>query len=174
VKDLVYLYYPARKTSLTKKFYSPWSGPFVITRIISELNQEIMTKTTEDTVHVNCLKRCYNSELWKPKTNSKAVRKPRSSSKRRRSENMENEFPIGPFPLVKTDDLENIIEHENPLDHVLDTPEPNQYADTPTSDCNHPVYLPPDTQVETRAPVRTDPPVTRSRARILSQDPTDQ
>jgi hypothetical protein len=38
VKDLVYLYYPVRKPGLTKKFCSPWSGPFEITRKISELN----------------------------------------------------------------------------------------------------------------------------------------
>jgi hypothetical protein len=77
---------------------------------------------------------------------------------------------------VKTDDLENTIERENPLDQVLDTPEPNLHADTPTSDRNDPVYLPPDTPRSRREleTVRTEPPVTRSRARILSQDPTDQ
>jgi hypothetical protein len=91
---------------------------------------------------VNHFKRCYNSELWKPKTNSKAVRKPRSNSKRRGSENTENEFPIGPFALMKTDDLENTIKRENPLDQVFDTPEPNQHADTPTSERNDPVYIP--------------------------------
>jgi hypothetical protein len=105
VKDLVYLYYPARKPDLTKKFYSPWSGPFVITRKISELNYEIADQNNrKQIVHWNHLKRCYNSELWKPKPNAKAVRKPRNNLQRRRSENTENEFPIGPFPLVKTDD----------------------------------------------------------------------
>jgi hypothetical protein len=88
VKDLVCLYYPARKPGLTKKFYSPSSGPFVITRKISELNYEIAEQNNRRRiVHVNSLKRCFNSELWKPKPNSKAVRKPRSNSKRRRSEN---------------------------------------------------------------------------------------
>jgi hypothetical protein len=41
VKALVYLHYPAPKPGLTKKCYLPWSGPFALTRKISELNYEI-------------------------------------------------------------------------------------------------------------------------------------
>jgi hypothetical protein len=47
VNDLVYLYYSAGKPDLTKKFYSPWSGPFVI-RKFSELNYKIPDETIED------------------------------------------------------------------------------------------------------------------------------
>jgi hypothetical protein len=145
VKDLAYLYYPVRKPGLTKKFYSPWSGPFEITRKISELNYEIADQNNRiQLVHVNRLKRCYNSEIWKPKINPKVVRKHRRKSKTRRSENTENEFPIGPFPLVRKEDLENTIERENPLDQVLDTPERNPHADSYFRP-NDPVYLPPDT-----------------------------
>jgi transposase InsO family protein len=143
VKDLEVLCYPARNPGLTKKFYSPWSDLFVITRKISEFNYVIADQNNRrQIVHVNRLKRCYNSELWKTKSNSKVVRKPRNNSKRRRIENTENEFPIGLFPLVKTDDLENTNEHENPLDQILDAPDPNQHADTPTFDRNDLVYLP--------------------------------
>jgi hypothetical protein len=48
VNDLVYLYYSAGKPGLTKKFYSPSSGPFVITRKFSEFNCGIADHTRED------------------------------------------------------------------------------------------------------------------------------
>jgi hypothetical protein len=38
VGDLVYLYSPAIKPGLTRKFHLAWAGPFQITRKTSELN----------------------------------------------------------------------------------------------------------------------------------------
>ena len=175
VKDLVYLYYPARKPGLTKKFHLPWSGPFQITRKISDLNYEIADQDNKtQIVHSNRLKLCYDSKLWKQKASSITVKKPRRKQTRQQSEDPENDFPIGSFPLVNTDCLENTIEHETPLDQILDTPEPNQHIDTPISDRTDPAYFPPDTPRSRRElqTLRTDPPVTRSRSRVLSQEST--
>jgi hypothetical protein len=41
VDDLVYLYNPSVKPGLTKKFSRPWTGPYRITKRLSELNYEI-------------------------------------------------------------------------------------------------------------------------------------
>ena len=55
--DLVYLYCPAMKPGLSRKFRKPWSGPFKITTKISDLNYEIVGHNgKKQTVHVNRLK----------------------------------------------------------------------------------------------------------------------
>ena len=41
--DLVYLYTPAMKPGLTKKFRKYWSGPYKVPRKVSELNYEIIS-----------------------------------------------------------------------------------------------------------------------------------
>jgi len=40
--DLVYLYNPANKPGLTRKFHKPWKGPFKIVKKISDLNYRIV------------------------------------------------------------------------------------------------------------------------------------
>jgi len=58
VQDLVYLYNPALKPGLTRKFAKPWIGPCQITRKISELNYEIVDlKGKRQVVHINRLKK---------------------------------------------------------------------------------------------------------------------
>jgi len=64
VNDLMYLYTPAMKAGLTKKFKKFWSGPYKIIRKISELKFEIVSQDNQmQIVHVNRLKRCYNQSL---------------------------------------------------------------------------------------------------------------
>jgi hypothetical protein len=175
VKDLVYLYNPAIKPGLTKKLHFPWSGPFEITRKISDLNYEIADQNgKKQIVHVNRLKRAHNFKSWKTKPNRNSVKKPPRHSPRRPSVDAEDEFRIGPFPVIRTDFQENIIEHGTPRGQSLDTPESAQTTDTPALERSDPVYLPPDTPRSRRElqTVRTEPPVTRSRARNLSQDYT--
>jgi hypothetical protein len=41
--DLVYLFTPAMKPGLTKKFRKYWSGPYKVLRKVSELNYEIIS-----------------------------------------------------------------------------------------------------------------------------------
>jgi hypothetical protein len=40
LKEMVFLYNPAVKKGLTRKFNRPWHGPYQITKRISELNYE--------------------------------------------------------------------------------------------------------------------------------------
>jgi hypothetical protein len=42
VDDLVFQYNPSVKPGLTKKFSRPWTGPYRITKRLSELNYEIL------------------------------------------------------------------------------------------------------------------------------------
>jgi len=59
--DLVYLYTPAIKADLTRKFKTFWSGPYKGIRKISELNYENVSQDNrKQIVHINRLKRCYN------------------------------------------------------------------------------------------------------------------
>ena len=57
VNHLVYLYTPAMKAFLTKKFRKFWSGPYKIIKKISELNYDIISQDNrKEIVHVNRLK----------------------------------------------------------------------------------------------------------------------
>jgi len=71
VNDLVYLYTPVTKCDLRKKFRHPWTGPFKVTKKLSDLNYEITSMNGKSqVVHVNRLKRAYDSEIWKPEQKS--------------------------------------------------------------------------------------------------------
>jgi len=66
--DLVYLYNPAKQPGLTQKFHKPWAGPLKVIKKISDLNYKIVDQNNkQQLVHVNRVKRAYNSEVWKPK-----------------------------------------------------------------------------------------------------------
>ena len=56
--DLVYLYNPAKKPGLTRKFHRPWAGPFKVITKISDLNYKIVDQNNkQQVVHVNRMKR---------------------------------------------------------------------------------------------------------------------
>ena len=74
--DFVYLFNPAAKFGLSRKFRKPWSGPYRITAKISDLNCEIEDQNfTKQVVHLNRLKKAYNFHAWKPKAKQKGKRK---------------------------------------------------------------------------------------------------
>ena len=55
----MYLYTPAMKDGLTRKFKKFWSGPYKVIRKIFELNYEVVSQDNrKQTVHINRLKRC--------------------------------------------------------------------------------------------------------------------
>jgi len=101
--DLVYLYTPVMKAGLTRKFKKFWSEPYKVIRKISELNYEIVSQDNrKQIVHINRLKKCYNQSLWNPWQNQKTLKKPPKQKTKRRgsSEDEEERFTVGPFPLV--------------------------------------------------------------------------
>jgi len=68
----VYLYTPAMKAGLTRKFKKFWSGPYNVIRKMYELNYEIVSQDNrKQIVHINRLKRCYSGSLWNARPNQK-------------------------------------------------------------------------------------------------------
>ena len=177
VEDLVYLYNPKMKVGLTRKFFFPWIGPFKITKKISDLKYEIVIQNDKrQVVYINRLKKCYNQDLWKPKTRQKTVKQPPKRSTKRSDQDEESELQFRRFLLEITDDLNDPTTCETLSDQTLDIPSPaEQTLDTPTSERTDPNYSPPTTPKSRRELqiTRAEPPITRSRTRIMSQELAD-
>ena len=66
VGDHVYLHVPAIKTGQTKKFHSPWQGPHVVVKKISDVTyriEEVANRRKRRVVHFNRLKLCGEPQL---------------------------------------------------------------------------------------------------------------
>jgi hypothetical protein len=91
-------------------------------------------------------------------------------------EEEEAEFEFGSLPLVSPSYPTVGTDHSIPLtqDVQVNSPVPLP-TDTPTSSHCDPTYLPPESPWSRRElqSTREQPPVTRSRAKLLSQDTTD-
>jgi len=117
------------KAGQTKKFQKFWSGPYKITRKISELNYETVGQDDKKSiVHVNRLKKCYDPSLWKPRQNQKAQKKPPKQKAKRpdSGESEEEEIRVGPFPLMTADNPTGVNESTTPQSPALDTPPPTR------------------------------------------------
>jgi hypothetical protein len=146
---------------------------------ISELNYETVSQTGKrQVIHVNCMKKAQNPRLWKPESEQRAVKKPQRRRAKRSVSNdeEEEEFAVGSYPLVVTDYPTHADERLPAPDRAADSPDPAQpTVDTPSPQRNDPSYHPPDTprsRIELQT-TRIDPPVTRSRARVMSQNSVD-
>ena len=166
VGELAYLYNPAMKPGRSRKFYRPWTGPFKITKKISDLNYEITDpKDKKQVVHVNRLKLAENSELWKPKTRKKPEKK-REILTEENDETEDSMWKLKSLPLAYAGPSANSSECEPSLGQSpIHTP-----TDTPIAVNQDPTYQPPDSPRSRRElqSTRTEPPVTRSRTRIVS------
>jgi hypothetical protein len=167
--ELVYLHNPSVKPGLTKKFSNPWKGPFKVTNRLSDLNYEIIGQNNKkQVVHINRLKKAYNQNLWKPEKEKKAVKKlPKPPVEYTTEE--EEELPARSFPLASTS--REVLPNQVRIDSSPAQPP----AVSPSTDRSDPTYHPPETPRSKRELqiTRNEPPITRSRARILSQDNTD-
>lgn len=57
IDDLVYLFNPACKPGLTRKFYKPWKGAYRVTKKMSDLNYQITDQHGKtQVVHLNRLR----------------------------------------------------------------------------------------------------------------------
>jgi len=128
-------------------------------------------------VHVNRLKANYNPQTWKPKVKQRPTRKPPQNPTSHLKE--EDEIQVGRFPLETEVQLRNKTSPRQTLDtpepnpQTLDTPESiSQTLDTPIFERTDPNYEPPETPKSRRElqPTRAEPPFTRSRARVVSQE----
>ena len=173
VTDMVYLYHPARKPGLTKKFHLPWTGPFQITKKISDLNFEIADQNGKrQVVHVNRLKKAYSFDSWKSKQNQRPAKKPRKSPTKHLNEDTENEVQIRSFPLQRNAQVLEGFEPRtlpNQVPSTLKSVSP--VANTPCSERLDPTYEPAPTPRSRRelGTTRPEPPLTRSRTRIQMQ-----
>jgi hypothetical protein len=80
---------------------------------------------------------------------------------------------LGPFPLLQATRQDAVAEPVISPDQTPHAPEPSpQTLDTRASERRDPTYVPNETPKSRRElqPTRTQPPVTRSKARIASQD----
>jgi hypothetical protein len=168
------LYTPVTQPGLTWKFRKSWTVLYEITKRISELNYEFMDQwNKKHVVHISHLKKDHNQILWdsKPrqKTRNSVLRQPANHP----DTSEEDEIKFGPFALVTSNTPIVSREYITPTDQMLDAPDSATPAlDTPSSEHSDPSYRPPETprsrrQLQTTCP---EPPVTRSRTRILSQD----
>jgi hypothetical protein len=108
-------------------------------------------------VHVNRLKIAHNTDLWKPKQHRNATKKTHEKVKYHLDEEEEDEFRIWLLPM-QIPNYNDRTESETPLVQTPNPPDPvQQMVETPRS------------RRETQ-PTRRKPPVTRSRARIMSQE----
>jgi hypothetical protein len=171
IGSFVYLCTPAVKPGLSRKFHRPWSGPYRVTAKVSHLNYEIEDQSNKkQVVHVNRLKQAYNADTWQPKTSPKAKKKRGQKPPTYASEE-EDEVRFGPFPMLQTACQERENEPRTPPDRVPNTPVP-QTVETPAPEHGDPTYAPSETPRSRRElqPTRTEPPITRSRTWVMSQD----
>jgi len=150
--------------------------PCHITKKISELNYELVDlKGKRQVVHINRLRKSFNPELWNPKPKQKPDRiaQRRLAKPQNANGNSQDDLKIELYPLVCTQNSETRTEHEPLFYHSPDTTDLTQQPiDTPISESNDPSYQPPNTphfrrEIQTS---RTHPPLTRLRAKALSQD----
>jgi len=144
--DCVYLYCPARKPGLSKKFRCSWAGPYEITAKISDLNYEIAGHNGRKSIfHLNRLKLAYNDVI---KTSNPRPRRQRREGTRRTSVSSENcEGPgtitLGRLPLVTSLPSRDDGPPAPPTHLPYSFPPP---ADSPMiEDRSDLTYLPPDT-----------------------------
>ena len=108
---------------LEEKFRHPWTGPFKVTKKLSGLNYEITSMNGKSqVVHVNRIKRAYDSEIWKLKQKSEI---PKKQSKRKATKPVEweeDEVQLSSLPLLKRATSERRHEHQTLPNQVPETP----------------------------------------------------
>ena len=128
-------------------------------------------------LHVNRLKEAHGQKMWNDQHKQKPRRKVPNRSADHSDSNEEDEIKIGPFPLITSNVQTSGREGTTLRTQDLYTPDAaTQILDTPFSEQTDPSYHPPETPRSRRElqTTRTDPPVTRSRTRVLNQDSTLQ
>ena len=103
----------------------------------------------------------------------KPEKRPPKRLEKPQSEDDESKQKIGPFRWISTEYLVDQAEHRPQADRYPDTPlSARRPMDTPASERIDPSYCPSETPRSRRElqTMRFEPPVTRARAKALSQD----
>jgi hypothetical protein len=77
VGDFAYLYNPAIKPGLSRKFKKPWEGPFEVIARKSDINYEILNRNRKQVVHINRLKPAYGYVARQTKAITRRKKQPR-------------------------------------------------------------------------------------------------
>ena len=174
--DYVYLYSPARKPGLSRKFHKAWTSPFIITAKISDLNYETLGHNDRKlVVHVNGLKVLHGHDALEPKPRTRRKSRPRKDSVISHSSDELAGVQLGTRPLLKEVPQEHDTAPNPPL-WPSDSSSPTHHMiDTPTFQRYDPSYLPENTPRSRREiqPTRDEPPLTRVRTRLNAQEPAD-
>jgi hypothetical protein len=121
VNDLVYLYNPAIKPGLSKKFLKKWTGPYKVVTRLSEIKLRDSGLTKEKIVHVNRLKPYYDPQTWKPEMKQKSTKKLPKKPSSCQEEEKEDEHYLGRFPLRTETQLQSrTLPDQTPI-----TPDPD-------------------------------------------------
>jgi hypothetical protein len=178
VNDRVYLFCPAKKPGRCHKFRSFWQGPFVVVQKLSELNFKIVNKKGKEfVVHINQLKKSYDSAPWKFET----VRHPRQRARKPDAEPLDETVQIQSRPIATEKEPEPRVAEEGQIQvgqkpkspEMVEPPaEEGNRRQVPDSSVRDPDYVPPHSPHSRRKLARTPiaPPITRSRARLQMQD----
>ena len=174
--EWIYLYNPARKPGLSRKFHRAWTGPFKVAAKISDLNYEILGQNNRKWVlNINRLKAARGYEV-----RDSNPRKPRASRQRKESTISHDsdeltDVQLGARPLLKEVPQGQDTVHNPPLCSPDQSPPTNHTLDTPMSERHDPSYLPESTPRSRREiqSTRDEPPLTRARTRLNAQEQTD-
>jgi hypothetical protein len=171
--DIVYVYNPAKKPNVSRKFAPVWDGPSKVIQKKGKLNFRIEDANGKETVvHINRLKRAKDQSIWQPKRKkTRPDRKPRA---RQETDGEDAEVVIStgpitvPVPQVEPGPTDpNTPDRE--LRDVWDTP--NGHGgdrESPEQQSADPNYIPsesPRSRFELRT-TRDEPPISRSKARL--------
>ena len=163
VGDLVYLHNPSVKKGLSKKFSKPWTGLFQATKRHSELNYVITDQNgKKQVVHINRLKKTYNADLWKPKTQNNTVKNKLKTRTECTEEKEEAELQIRSFLLTDASRVASNREHDTPPNQIqTDTSTAQLSPGSPSVDHRDPSYYPPETPKSQRElqTTRNIPPI---------------
>ena len=175
VADFVYLFNKARKPGLSKKFHRVWTGPCQITTKISDLNYEIIGKNgRKQVVHVNRLKPAHGFHAQASKPRPRHERMTRSHSVTSQASDEMAAIKASPLPITVEAPRQDGAPPNQKSSSSLDPASP-VHLDSPRSERIDPTYRPDDSprSRRERQNTRPEPPITRSKARITSQDHAD-
>jgi hypothetical protein len=87
---MIRFFCPARKSGRCHNFRSFWQGPFVVLQTFSDLSYKIVDKKGKELVlHINRLKKSYDSTPWKFETSRRPSQKTRQLDTVTLDENVE-------------------------------------------------------------------------------------
>jgi hypothetical protein len=97
--DIVYVYNPAKKPNVSRKFAPVWDGPCKVLQKRGKLNFHIGDANGKETVvHINRLKRANDQSIWQPKR--KQPRPGRKHRARQETDGNDTEVVIATGPIA--------------------------------------------------------------------------